>query len=242
MNAARSAEWGARANSHTSKASETADAIARAIRVEHLPPGRLLGTKVQLAAQHGVALGTINEALRILQARGVAVLKSGPRGGVFVGPAPERADLSAWMIHAQANPDELRYLFQIQDALEVTTVLEAALGCDGPARVAIETAKDRLSRASAVPDILVANWDVDRAIARAGRNRYLADMYCMVVDRIEQVSTQLDLDAEVAARWRVTHLGLAEAVMAKDLTRAETLAYEHSPLAAVEEGRRPDSR
>ncbi len=226
-------------NSHSSKASETADAIARSIRIEHLPPGHGLGTKAQLVAAHGVAHGTINEALRILQARGIAVLKSGPRGGVFVGPAPERADLSAWMIHAQSNPDELRHLFQIQDALEITTVLEAAIGCDARGLADIAAARAGLVRAVSVPEILTANWDVDRAIARAGRNAYLADMYCAVVNRIEQVSTELNLDAEVASRWRTTHLGLADAVTAKDLVRAEALAQEHSPLAAVEEGRLP---
>ena len=225
--------------SRQSKSSLVADQISARVRRERLAPGTPLGTKSQLATQYDVAGATLNEALRVLESKGIATLKSGPRGGVFVGPATERADLSAQMVQAQAHPEELLHLFQVQDALEVTTVVEAALGCQGESAEAIARARDALVAAEDAATIVAANWEVDRAVARAGRNAYLAGVYCDVIDDIERMATRPNLDEGVARRWRDIHLAIAHAVLVNDVTLAEALAREHSPQLAVEEGRLP---
>jgi DNA-binding FadR family transcriptional regulator len=230
---------GATAMPRRSKSALVADELSARVRRERLAPGVALGTKAQLAEHYGVAAATLNEALRMLEAKGIATLKSGPRGGVFVGPATERADLSALMVRAQQHPDELLHLFQVQDALEVTTVVEAAIGCRGTRAGAIVRARDLLLAAEDVDAIVAANWEVDRAVARAGRNAYLAELYCTVVDDIERKAVHAELDEDVARRWRDIHVAIASAVLANDVGRAESLALEHSPQLAVEEGRLP---
>lgn len=230
---------GGSAEPRRSKSAVIADRISAHVRRERLAPGTALGTKSQLAVQYAVAGATLNEALRMLEAKGIATLKSGPKGGVFVGPATERADLSATMVQAQAHPDDLLHLFQVQDALEVTAVVEAALGCQGESAQAIIRARDLLQDAEDAAAIVAANWEVDRAVARAGRNAYLADVYCAVIDDIERTAAAPRLDEGVARRWRDIHLAIANAVLVNDVARAEALAQEHSPQLAVEEGRLP---
>ena len=56
-----------------------------------LPAGTRLGTKSELRAEFGVASTTVNEALRLLETRGLVRTKRGPGGGIFV------SDPSGWL-------------------------------------------------------------------------------------------------------------------------------------------------
>src|ERR1700755_2280859 len=46
-------------------------------------PGARLGTKEELRALCGVSVGTFNEALRLVQARGLVTVRAGPVRGPF---------------------------------------------------------------------------------------------------------------------------------------------------------------
>ena len=64
------------------RAELTAQRIAD--RARGAAPGARLGTKKELRELCGVSVGTFNEALRLLQSRGVVAVRPGPRGGLFV--------------------------------------------------------------------------------------------------------------------------------------------------------------
>src|SRR5690606_38933777 len=71
----------------SSKAEWVAATIERHIREERLAPGTLVGTREQLKAALDVAPSTIEEAIRLLTARGLVSTRTGPGGGVFVTEA-----------------------------------------------------------------------------------------------------------------------------------------------------------
>lgn len=61
-------------------------AIRSAIESGQLQPGQALSTQAELAAQHGVALATLHQALRALEQDGFIVRRHGV--GTFVADAP----------------------------------------------------------------------------------------------------------------------------------------------------------
>src|SRR6266540_3625458 len=103
-----------------------AEALARRLEARILDGGMRagdrVGTKEDLRERFGVAVATVNEAIRLLQARGLVQVRPGPRGGVFASePSPfVRAN---WDLHrriADITPNRiLRNLYvSLLDATE----------------------------------------------------------------------------------------------------------------------------
>ena len=71
-----------------------AEALAREIEEEIsagvVTTGDRLGTKDDLRRRFGVAAATVNEAVKLLETRGLAGARPGPGGGVFVASPAER--------------------------------------------------------------------------------------------------------------------------------------------------------
>ena len=72
-----------------------AEVVARRIATmaQKLPDGSRLGSKAELQSLVNVAAGTLNTTLRLLQARGIVRVKSGPGGGIFVSEQSPIAQL-----------------------------------------------------------------------------------------------------------------------------------------------------
>src|SRR3954469_6790799 len=74
-----------------------AEAVARDLEAQILgggpAPGERLGTKDDLRQRFGVAVATVNEAVRLLEMRGLIEARPGPGGGVFVATSSGRGAL-----------------------------------------------------------------------------------------------------------------------------------------------------
>ena len=75
-------------------AEQLADEILAYIVDHGLPPGTRLAPERQMLADTGRARGTLREALRVLESRGVVEVRAGAAGGAFVR-RPQPGDLGA---------------------------------------------------------------------------------------------------------------------------------------------------
>ena len=73
-----------------------AELVARELEreiVDDRQAGERLGTKDDLRKRFGVAVATVNEAVRLLETRGLIEAQPGPGGGVFVSGIVKRIGL-----------------------------------------------------------------------------------------------------------------------------------------------------
>ena len=85
------------------KAEIVADQIEQTIVGQRWEPGDLFGSEVQLIARYGVSRAVFREAVRLLEHHGLAEMRRGLHGGLFIRqpePAPDRNRLSRDDIHA----------------------------------------------------------------------------------------------------------------------------------------------
>ncbi|WP_024367080.1 FadR/GntR family transcriptional regulator [Arthrobacter sp. TB 26] len=226
-----------------SKATRLASQIQMRIEQDGLEPGTPVGTKADLVAQYKVAPGTLNEALRLLQNRGYLELRVGPRGGAFVAQTVGRLKMSHTLLAVQDDPQQLADAFQAQDALEEHIAMGAAAVC-GPDDVPrLRRALEQLRAAAHDPaQVLSAIWEIDRQIALTSPNKFLSEMYCLVLDNIE---IHVDRWPSVVGGERPMariHEELVLAVIRNDVEAAQRLAHEHSPIDYLDVARETRNR
>src|SRR3954453_15534293 len=99
-----------------------AEAVARDLEAEilggRLAPGDRLGTKDVLRQRFGVAVATVNEAVRLLETRGLIEARPGPGGGVFVAHSSRRAALKRSGMAAMWGTARLADCMAVRNALE----------------------------------------------------------------------------------------------------------------------------
>lgn len=95
-----------------------AEAIKEWVVEKGLAPGDRLPGEAELIARFGMSKGTIREAMRLLQAQGLVVTKTGPGGGSFVGMVTKdraHALLANYFYFRQVSIDDI---YQVRIALE----------------------------------------------------------------------------------------------------------------------------
>jgi DNA-binding FadR family transcriptional regulator len=141
-------------------AAQLADEILGYIVDRGLQPGTRLAAERQMLADTGRARGTLREALRLLESRGVVEVRQGAAGGAFVRK-PRPADLGAaitavLMLEGASMLDVLT----AREDMEVAALIRAAHRI-GPRELAVmQDSVDRLREHIA---------DRERFLAEAGR-------------------------------------------------------------------------
>src|SRR5262249_47053913 len=99
--------------------------IEERIRDEALPQGSRLGTKRDLRAQFGGGVCTVNEALRVLETRGLIEARPGPGGGVFVAAPSPHLRLRHLILGFRGEDTTVADCIAVRNALEVTVADDA---------------------------------------------------------------------------------------------------------------------
>ena len=190
------------------------EAIAREVEQEitggKLKPGQRLGTKEDLRGRFGVALATINEAIRLLEMRGMLTARPGPGGGVFVSDSSTRARLNHFVMGYKWNEAAITDHHTVCNALEplvcrdaATYSKEADLRAYGRMVDAMQDnePKDPLT-------ILRMTWALHRRIAKTVRNLPLRSIYLTMLDFLEDAvenvdETNFDADGHIEVHRRL---------------------------------------
>jgi DNA-binding FadR family transcriptional regulator len=218
-----------------------AEAVARnletAISDGTIPAGSRLGTKDDLRRRFGVAAGTLNEAIRLLQIRGLVEARPGPGGGLFASSPSPAARLAQLVLGFREQGATASDCLVVRAALEPLVATDAAEHADADDVAELRAILDRMAPlVGDVPAFLRAAWDLHRRVARISPNAVLASAYVTVLDFAQD---RLELHAvapdETVARAAEASLAvyaeLVDAVAAGDGGRAAAAARQPDPLA-----------
>lgn len=204
--------------------------------IENVAPGSRLGTKEDLRTLCGVSVGTFNEALRILQTRGLVTVKPGPGGGLFSAEPSPMARLGNSVLALDARANDVTDAVRIRDALD-PLLIEDALWHASPADIAglrshLTAMEEAVNSADPVA-FVHANWRLHAAIAAISPNALLSSLYTHLLDLIESHTLSVlpadeePLDQYIADRHHL-HRALVDALDRRDREAALHLIHEHN--------------
>jgi DNA-binding FadR family transcriptional regulator len=137
-------------------------------RARTAAPGARLGTKSELRQLCGVSVGTFNEALRLLQSRGVVAVRPGPRGGLFVAEQSPIVRLGNSVLALDADAASVADAVRIRDALDPLVTIDAV---DHSSPAAVARYREQVAAMRAATEtldavgFLRANWRLHALIA-----------------------------------------------------------------------------
>ena len=201
-------------------------------------PGTRLGSKDELRAQCGVSVGTFNEAVRLVQARGVVWIRPGPGGGLFAATQSPMTRLGNSVLAMETAGAPVAEAIRIRAALE-PLLLEDALWHASPADVA--ALREYLAEMAPAVDagdravFAAAQWRLHHYLASLTPNPMLRSLCTNLFDLIEAEHAEAPSTGDLAETYR-SYCALVDAIDARDRTRAMRLITE----LAGERATRPD--
>lgn len=230
-----------------SAVSPTADHAVRQTRAESVAdqlmafaetvqPGGRLGSKEELRRRCQVSVGTFNEAVRIVQSRGIVSVRPGPGGGIFASAQPPMVRLGNSVLALDASQTSVAEAVRIRDALD-PLLIEDALWHASPADVAeMRDILDAMTAAAEGEDPIAfvhANWSLHARIAAVSPHPILRSLYVNLLDQIESHTLEvlplgdLPLPDYMASRLAL-HVGIVDALDRRDRDRALLLIAHHN--------------
>lgn len=201
------------------------------IRSGAVQPGSRLGTKDELRRQFGIAVGTLNELLRVLDMRGVIESRPGPGGGVFVVTPSPRVRLSHLIPDFKGRGINVKDSLVVRNSLELPVALEAAQYRTARDLKELHRILEEMEkRVDETGEYLKQNWAFHQQMAAICRNELLRGLYSALLDLIEEeldtVSSAETFDAHRNVR---VHKQLLTAVETRRRDAIETAVRRHTP-------------
>lgn len=220
--------------SELSRAEQAALVIGRWVEQEEL--GARLGTRKELQERVGVSKGSINEAVRLLESRGLISTRTGPGGGLFTASPPPLARLGHALLTLDDDAADVGYAVRIRDALDPLLIEDAVSHSSAVDIVRMRRSLQEMEDAMGTQDylgFLRANWDLHVVIAAVTPNQPLRSIYLSLMDMIRTHTVAIEsgtagpLPEYVRARHQL-HVDLVNALDRRDHAEAMRLAAEHS--------------
>jgi DNA-binding FadR family transcriptional regulator len=168
-----------------------AEAVARDLEAQilggGLAPGERLGTKDDLRQRFGVAVATVNEAVRLLEMRGLIEARPGPGGGVFVANSSVRVALKRTGLQATWGAARFADCLAVRNGLEGLVCRDAAAHrtAEDVAELRAILAAMEACAATDADAYFELNWALHRRIAKGCRNAPLHSIYLTLLDFLE---------------------------------------------------------
>jgi len=208
--------------------------VEQLIGTRGLLPGDLIGTKTDIRESVGVAKATMNEAVRLLEARGAVIARPGPGGGLFVAPQDPIVRLGHSLLAVRGEPVSTADAVVVRELLESRILVDAARHrTEDDIRAVTEQSRALSSSVDSPERFLHEVWELHRTIARITPNHILSETYLSMLNFIESETRAIRGDAGTAAhrqykRGRLRlHQRIVQAIAAGDVDAIATLAAEH---------------
>jgi GntR family transcriptional repressor for pyruvate dehydrogenase complex len=201
--------------------------VRDALFAKKLKPGDFLGTEKNLAARFGVSRIVARDALRTLQALGIADIKMGKGGGARVARGNPRLFAEALAVQLDLTGVSTAEIMDAQRAIET---LAAELAAENATAADHANLKNLLAEAEALIDDREAYTrscrDFHLAIAEASHNRVLVTQL-VSLQHVSWPSENRTLTPDVARRVLAVHRELAALIETRDAAGARRLMDEH---------------
>jgi DNA-binding FadR family transcriptional regulator len=215
-----------------------AEAVARDLEAQILgggpAPGERLGTKDDLRQRFGVAVATVNEAVRLLEMRGLIEARPGPGGGVFVANSSVRVALKRTGLQATWGAARFSDCMAVRNGLEPLVCRDAATHRSAEDVAALREIVGAMEACAATDTeaYFELNWAFHRRIARGCRNAPLHSIYLTLLDFLEdglrgERVRRLDLSGDIGV-----HEELVDAIEEGPGPRLDGAIDAHARLAA----------
>jgi DNA-binding FadR family transcriptional regulator len=216
-----------------SRAQELAQRLETEIVDGGLRAGERLGTKGDIRQRFGYAVATVNEALRLLETRGLIEARPGPGGGVFVAAPASRVRLNHLVLGFKADDAPFSDCLAVRNALEPLVVREAAANCKARDGKALRQIITRMEEQATEPaEFLRLNWDLHRRMAKMGGNAPLKTLYLTLLDFVQDGLADVRGDEFFDAEGNLlVHRELVEAVIDGNPQRLARAIEQHTPMA-----------
>ncbi len=195
-----------------------------AATIDTVGPGGRLGTKEELRLHCGVSVGTLNEAIRLLQARGLVTVRPGPGGGLFACEPAPMVRLGNIMLALDSHNASVSDAVRVRNALDALLIEDAVRHVRATdISVLHERLADLAAAAKESDDIafLHANCALHAQIAAVSPNAMLSSIYVGLLDVIEAhtlavvPAAEEPLSDSLWRRYRV-HARLVDAIAVQD--------------------------
>lgn len=210
-----------------------AELVARVLEreiTEERKPGERLGTKDDLRKRFRVAVATVNEAVRLLETRGMIEARPGPGGGVFVAQPATRMAFTHLILGFKSGGTTQQECLEVRDALEPLIDSHAARYH----RVSDIREMNRIvKRMDAAKDDPAAffkcNWALHRRIAELCRNGPLRSMYLALIDFLEYSLDDAEFDRFEGDAMVAVHRDLVSAIDRGEGPALDAAIKAHAP-------------
>jgi len=211
----------------SSRAHDVAGHLSRMI--EGMRPGDRVGTKEELRQKLSVAMGTMNEAVRLLQERGLVTIKSGPKGGLSVAAPNATVNLGQLVQASRGEPSAVREAESVRNALEPLVVLAALR--DRKRTDISELRKLIKEMAVNVDDphaFRVTSWNLHLRIAQSGDERLLTGIYLLVSDVLRDQLEEVKPSPQTSREQLQVHVDLVGSIVDRDEDAARDALARHA--------------
>lgn len=201
--------------------------VRDALFEKRLKPGEPIGTEKDLAARYGVSRIVARDALRTLQALGIAEIRMGKGGGARVARGNPRLFAEALAVQLDLTGVSAAEVMDAQRAIE-------ALAAELAAENANAADHARLNRLLAEAESMLDNADAftrssrefHLAIAEASHNRVLVVQF-ISLNHISWPAHNRTLTPEVSRRVLAVHKELSSLIEMRDAAGARKLMDDH---------------
>jgi GntR family transcriptional repressor for pyruvate dehydrogenase complex len=208
-----------------------------------LAPGERLGTKEDLRQRFGVAVATVNEAVRLLEMRGLIEARPGPGGGVFVAKSSVRVAVKRSSVEATWGAARFADCLVVRNALEPMVCRDAAAHHGNDDIVALRRIVTQMERHTTDPAAYFdLNWALHRRIAKLCRNAPLHSIYLTLLDFLEDGLVPGDLLEFDGRADAAVHRELVAAIEAGPGERLDAAVAAHASASSLQRSRRPGGR